>query len=98
SRRAWLGEAPTSAAHDDVQRYQAFTPTGTHNRITADDSMITHHDADELAGLLAAAREATDADCVSLRLNLPGVGPDAVREQIERFGAEVVPRLRSRDA
>jgi alkanesulfonate monooxygenase SsuD/methylene tetrahydromethanopterin reductase-like flavin-dependent oxidoreductase (luciferase family) len=95
SRRAWLGHAPTAAARDDVQRYQSFTPTGTHDRITADDSMITHRDPDELAARLVAARDATGADCLSLRLNLPGVGAAAVREQIERFGAEIVPRLRS---
>jgi alkanesulfonate monooxygenase SsuD/methylene tetrahydromethanopterin reductase-like flavin-dependent oxidoreductase (luciferase family) len=95
SRRAWWGEAPSSAAADDVQRYQSFTPSATHNRITTDDSMIVHHDADELASSLAGARDATHADCLSLRLNLPGIGPTAVREQIERFGAEILPRLRS---
>ena len=95
SRRAWWGEAPSSAAADDVQRYQSFTPSATHNRITTDDSMIVHDDADELASSLAAARDATQADCLSLRLNLPGIGPAAVREQIVRFGTEILPRLRS---
>jgi alkanesulfonate monooxygenase SsuD/methylene tetrahydromethanopterin reductase-like flavin-dependent oxidoreductase (luciferase family) len=95
SRRAWWGEAPTSAAADDVQRYRSFTPQGTHDRITSDDSMIVHRDAGELAARLIAARDATHADCLSLRINLPGVGPAAVREQIVRFGAEILPRLRS---
>jgi alkanesulfonate monooxygenase SsuD/methylene tetrahydromethanopterin reductase-like flavin-dependent oxidoreductase (luciferase family) len=95
SRRAWLGEAPTAAARDDVQRYQAFTPSTTHKRITADDSMIAHHDADDLAGLLHAARDATHADCLSVRLNMPGLEPSTVRRQIELFGAEVLPRLRT---
>ena len=95
SRRAWLGEAPTGAASDDVQRYQSFTPAGTHARITSDDSMIAHPDADELAARLASARAATHADCLSLRINLPGIGPQAVREQIVRLGAEVAPRIRS---
>ena len=94
SRRAWWGEPPSSAAADDVQRYQSFTPRATHDRITADDSMITHLDPDELAARLAAARDSTRADCLSLRLNLPGIGPTAIREQIVRFGAEIVPRLR----
>jgi alkanesulfonate monooxygenase SsuD/methylene tetrahydromethanopterin reductase-like flavin-dependent oxidoreductase (luciferase family) len=94
SRRAWWGEAPTSAAAEDVQRYRSFTPRGTHDRITSDDSMIVHRDAGELAARLVAARDATHADCLSLRLNLPGVGPPAVREQIVRFGAEILPRLR----
>jgi len=94
SRRAWFGEAPTSAAADDVQRYQSFTPRATHDRITGDDSMIVHRDAGELAALLVAARNAVRADCLTLRLNLPGIGPEAVREQIGRFGADILPRLR----
>jgi alkanesulfonate monooxygenase SsuD/methylene tetrahydromethanopterin reductase-like flavin-dependent oxidoreductase (luciferase family) len=94
SRRAWLGEAPTSAAADDVQRYQSFTPGATHQRIAAVDSMVVHRDAGELADLLIAARDATHADCLSLRLNLPGIGPAAVRDQIVRIGAEILPRLR----
>jgi len=97
SRRAWWGEAPTSAAADDVERYRSFTPGATHDRITGDDSMIVHRDAGELAALLVAARAATHADCLSLRLNLPGIGPAAVREQIVRFGAEILPRLRVTD-
>jgi alkanesulfonate monooxygenase SsuD/methylene tetrahydromethanopterin reductase-like flavin-dependent oxidoreductase (luciferase family) len=96
SRRAWWGEAPTAAAADDVQRYRSFTPRATHVRITTDDSMIAHHDADELAVRLAAARDATRADCLSLRLNLPGIGLAEVRDQIVRFGAEILPRLRVR--
>ncbi len=94
SRRAWLGEAPSSAAAADVQRYQSFTPGATHQRITADDSMVVHRNAGELAALLTAARDATHADCLSLRLNLPGIGPAAVRDQIVRIAAEVLPRLR----
>jgi len=94
SRRAWLGDAPVSAAADDAQRYAAFTPTDDHERMVAGDSMLTDHDAAELAGLLAAALDATSADCLSLRFNLPGTAPSAVREQIARFGAEVLPLLR----
>lgn len=94
SRRAWLGDAPASAAADDVQRYAAFTPPADHERMVADDSMLTHQDAAELAGLLTASLDATGADCLSLRLNLPGTGPTAVRDQIARFGAEVLPLLR----
>ena len=41
------------------------------------------------------ARDATQADCLSLRLNLPGIGPSAVREQIVRFAAEILPRLKA---
>lgn len=95
SRRAWLGDAPDAVASADVDRYRAFTDTDRHDRIRADDSMLAHHDPDELAALLHAAREATGADCLSLRVNLPGLGPAAVREQIERLGADVLPRLRS---
>lgn len=94
SRRAWLGDAPAAAASADVQRYASFTPAANHDRIVADDSMLTAHDPVQLAALLVAARDAVGADCLSLRLNLPGLGPIAVREQMFRFGTEVLPQLR----
>jgi hypothetical protein len=56
--------------------------------------MIVHRDAGEVAARLVAALDATNADCLSLRLNLPGIGPAAVREQIVKFAVEILPRLR----
>ena len=44
-------------------------------------------------GLADAARRA-GADAVNVRVHVPGVTPDAAREQIARLGAEVVPALR----
>lgn len=95
SRRAWLGDAPGAVASADVDRYRAFTETERHDRIRADDSMLAHREPDELAAMLHDARAATGADCLSLRVNLPGLAPAVVREQIETLGREVLPRLRS---
>ena len=94
SRRVWLGEPPLSQASDDVERYRSFTPAERHDRITADDSMIVGDTAEQAALLLDAARRSTLADCLSLRVNLPGLTPAAVREQIGRLGTEVLPLLR----
>ena len=49
---------------------------------------------DAVQTLFGQARDATGADCLSLRLNLPGTGPTAVRKQLARFGTEVLPLLR----
>jgi hypothetical protein len=37
------------------------------------------------------------ADTLNLRVHLPGMSPHAVRDQIARLGAEVVPLLRDPD-
>lgn len=97
SRRAWLGDAPGAGAvaSADVERYRSFTETQRHDRIRADDSMLVHRDPAELAALLHEARVATGADCLSLRVNLPGIGPAAVRAQIERLGDAVLPQVRA---
>jgi hypothetical protein len=38
--------------------------------------------------------ERAGLDALNIRLHVPGVAPDAVREQIEQLGDEVVPQVR----
>ena len=95
SRRVWLGDAPSVVAQEDLARYRDFTDNDRHDRMQAGDSMLADHDPERLAQRLHEARLATDAYCLSLRMNLPGMDPAAVRDQIERLGEEVLPTLRS---
>ena len=44
---------------------------------------------------LAAVVNEVGADAVNLRIQLPGMAPEQVREQIERIGATVVEPLKS---
>jgi alkanesulfonate monooxygenase SsuD/methylene tetrahydromethanopterin reductase-like flavin-dependent oxidoreductase (luciferase family) len=98
SRRAWLGEPPTEIASADRERYAAFTPDSVRNRIAADDTLIADADPSVVVAALRGAVAATGADVLSLRLHLPGIGPETARDQIARFGREVLPGLRLQDA
>lgn len=95
SRRAWLGDPPRALAADEMSSYASFTPSAMQQRMHADDTLIT--DPDDGAAVAAGLRAAIDtvgADVLNLRLHIPGVVPDEVRTQIERFGADVLPALR----
>jgi hypothetical protein len=49
-----------------------------------------------VAGRLVEAVRQAGADALNLRVHLPGMSPEAVRRQIVRLGAEVLPALRTR--
>ena len=46
-----------------------------------------------MAAQLAATVRAVGADALNLRVQLPGMGPEEVREQIQRIGSTVLPAL-----
>lgn len=94
SRHVWVGAAPEAQSAAEVSRYQSFTPTAMHNRLSAEDSLIAELDASVLAERLAQAREATGATTLSLRVHHPGVGPADIRRQLETLGADVLGLLR----
>jgi alkanesulfonate monooxygenase SsuD/methylene tetrahydromethanopterin reductase-like flavin-dependent oxidoreductase (luciferase family) len=94
SRRVWVGDPPTQLATEDQANYHAFTAAAMRERMEADDSMIADPDPTVVADQLRAARAATQADTLSIRLHLPGGRPHDVRVQLERLGADVLPRLR----
>ena len=58
------------------------------------DEMAQSTDADEVVEHLVGAARDAGADALNLRVHVPGVGPEAAREQIERLGTDVVPRVR----
>ena len=59
------------------------------------DEMAQSTDAGEVVEHLVAATRAAGADALNLRVHVPGIEPAAAREQIERLGSEVVPRVRA---
>ena len=58
------------------------------------DQTIASDDPDEMAERLAATAREVGADALNLRVQLPGMSPEQVREQIEQIGATVVASLR----
>jgi hypothetical protein len=60
-----------------------------------DDELITSTDGAEVAAGLVDAMERAGADALNLRVHVPGLAPEAAREQIAALGDEVVGRVRS---
>ena len=61
-----------------------------------DDQTMASDDPADLAEQLEGRCGTSGADALNLRIHLPGMPPDEIRDQIVRLGAEVVPLLRAR--
>ena len=90
-RRVWLGEVPAELVRRQRAVYDSYS------NATAgfgDDQTIASSDPAEVAQRLAEVVEASGVDALNLRVQLPGMEPEAVRSQIEALGAEVIGRLK----
>jgi alkanesulfonate monooxygenase SsuD/methylene tetrahydromethanopterin reductase-like flavin-dependent oxidoreductase (luciferase family) len=91
-RRVWLGDVPGEL----VARQRAVYDTVTRDPTTfGTDQTVAAEDADQLIGRLVDVVRRAGATSVDLRVHLPGMAPAAVRQQIARLAAEVVPGLRA---
>ncbi len=93
-RRAWLGTPPRVDVGRQVGVYRGYAPANASAHWGADE-MIVADDATGVAQGLAAAQRAAGTDALNLRVHVPGVTPEAGREQIERLGVEVIPLVRA---
>jgi alkanesulfonate monooxygenase SsuD/methylene tetrahydromethanopterin reductase-like flavin-dependent oxidoreductase (luciferase family) len=90
-RRVWLGRSHSELI--DAQRavYESYASRA---RSFGEDQTIATDDPEEMvAGLLAVMRE-VGADALNLRVQLPGMPHEQVREQIEQIGSAVVRPLK----
>jgi alkanesulfonate monooxygenase SsuD/methylene tetrahydromethanopterin reductase-like flavin-dependent oxidoreductase (luciferase family) len=91
-RRVWLGEVQT----DLVRRQRAVYDSYSGATITfADDQTIASTEPVEVVARLSELIRATRTDAINLRVHLPGMPPEAIREQIETLGTEVVGPLKA---
>jgi alkanesulfonate monooxygenase SsuD/methylene tetrahydromethanopterin reductase-like flavin-dependent oxidoreductase (luciferase family) len=93
-RRAWLGSPPRVEVDRQVGVYRDYAPSAAPSHWGADE-MAAADAADEVADRLLAAARAAGADALNLRVHVPGVTPEAAREQIAVLGDEVIPLLRT---
>ncbi|BBZ15449.1 LLM class flavin-dependent oxidoreductase [Mycobacterium branderi] len=93
-RRCWLGERPARPGAEPAPSREGrrSAPRAWENGDRTD--MVTAASADEMAQRLCDRLTESDVTALNIRLQLPGSTPRATREQIERFGAEVLPGLR----
>ena len=88
-RRVWLGRPDGDLI--DAQRavYDSYAG-GTFG----DDQTIGADDPGQLVSQLQRVMGVTGADALNLRIHLPGMPKEAVREQIRRLAEEVLPPLK----
>jgi alkanesulfonate monooxygenase SsuD/methylene tetrahydromethanopterin reductase-like flavin-dependent oxidoreductase (luciferase family) len=90
-RRVWLGRLRSQLVQDQRAVYESYAPAAPS---FGEDQTIAAGDPAELVERLAAASSEVGADALNLRVQLPGMSPDEVREQIAHIGASVVVPLK----
>ncbi len=86
-RRVWLGRVRSGLVEDQRAVYESYA-TGA--AAFGADQTIASDDPLEVAEALVAIMAEVGADALDLRVQLPGMAPELVREQIERIGSTVV--------
>jgi hypothetical protein len=90
-RRVWLGRVSSGLVERQRAVYESYAAPGG---AFAEDQTIASDDPAELAERLAEITQVVDADALNLRVQLPGMAPEEVREQISAIGTMVLGRLR----
>jgi alkanesulfonate monooxygenase SsuD/methylene tetrahydromethanopterin reductase-like flavin-dependent oxidoreductase (luciferase family) len=91
-RRVWLGHARSDLIEAQRAVYESYAaPTTSFGQ----DQTIASDDPADMVARLAAVVTEVGADALNLRIHLPGMVPEQVREQIERIGTSVVEPLKA---
>ncbi len=90
-RRVWMGRVRSELVDEQRAVYESYAADADS---FGEDQTIASHEGAELAERLAAAMREVGADALNLRVQLPGMEPEQVREQIEQIGSAVVPPLK----
>jgi alkanesulfonate monooxygenase SsuD/methylene tetrahydromethanopterin reductase-like flavin-dependent oxidoreductase (luciferase family) len=90
-RRVWLGDLPADLVRRQRAVYDSYSNATSS---FGDDQTVASSDPAEIVGRLAEIVLASGVDALNLRVQLPGMAPEAVSEQIELLGTEVVGPLK----
>jgi alkanesulfonate monooxygenase SsuD/methylene tetrahydromethanopterin reductase-like flavin-dependent oxidoreductase (luciferase family) len=93
-RRAWIGALPRDRVERQLDVYRGYSPPAAQAHWQGDQQAAAD-DPIAVADALVTVLEEAGADCLNLRVHVPGVSPHEAREQIRRLGDEVLPRLRA---
>jgi alkanesulfonate monooxygenase SsuD/methylene tetrahydromethanopterin reductase-like flavin-dependent oxidoreductase (luciferase family) len=91
-RRVWLGDPRRDLVDRQREVYDSYAGGAG---AFGDDQTISGHDPAEVAARLCAIVTDVGADALNVRIHLPGMPPEHVREQIVRLGTDVVPTLKA---
>jgi alkanesulfonate monooxygenase SsuD/methylene tetrahydromethanopterin reductase-like flavin-dependent oxidoreductase (luciferase family) len=89
-RRVLLGRVSPRLVATQRAVYESYADGASFG----EDQTIASQDPSELAERIAATAKEVGADALNLRVQLPGMAPEAVREQITGVGTEVLGILR----
>jgi alkanesulfonate monooxygenase SsuD/methylene tetrahydromethanopterin reductase-like flavin-dependent oxidoreductase (luciferase family) len=90
-RRVWLAHVEK----DLVSRQRALYDSYSGETITfGDDQTVASTEPAQVVTRLCELIEATNTDALNLRVHLPGMPPESIREQIQTLGTEVVGPLK----
>ena len=92
-RRVWLGTPPDAAIRAQRAVYESYSPA-TAQQHWAEQNVLVDDDPDALAARVAESVRTVDGDAVNLRVHLPDVPPEEIREQIASLGRRVVESVR----
>ena len=92
-RRVWLGRMPPGLVARQRAVYESYAGDG---RSFDEDQTIVADDPSEMVERLAATMRTVGADALNLRVQLPGMAPEEVREQIAGIGTTVVEPFKAR--
>ena len=93
-RRAWVGEAPRGEFDKQMDVYRSYAASSAMKQ-WGEDELVNIASAADVAATLLDALHTTGADALNIRVTVPGVAPEAVREQITVIGDEVLPIVRA---
>jgi len=88
-RRVWLGRVDSALVESQRAVYESYA-AGSFGA----DQTVASDEPSEVAERLAATMREVGADALNLRVQLPGMSPEQVREQIVQIGSTVVAPLK----
>jgi alkanesulfonate monooxygenase SsuD/methylene tetrahydromethanopterin reductase-like flavin-dependent oxidoreductase (luciferase family) len=92
-RRVWLGRVSSSLVKRQRAVYERYAGRGSS---FGEDQTIASQEPAELAERIATTMKGVGADALNLRVQLPGMAPEEVREQISSIGTTVVTLLKEK--
>jgi alkanesulfonate monooxygenase SsuD/methylene tetrahydromethanopterin reductase-like flavin-dependent oxidoreductase (luciferase family) len=93
-RRAWVGDPPREKMGDQLDVYKGYSSPVAQAH-WGDDELVTAVDPAEVADGLVDAMRRAGADALNVRIHVPGLAPELVREQIVALGDGVLDRVRA---
>ena len=92
-RRAWVGAPPRHDFDEQLAVYRDYSSSAA-QATWGEQEMVDATSADDVVAGLLDSLARSGCDALNLRVHVPGVAPEAAREQIAVLGDEVVGRLR----